>query len=190
MEVKEYPQYLVYEDGTIWSKETTYPNLLNNPTKKAQSLKPRERKGGYQAVVLYKDGKPKAFSIHRLVAEAYIPNLTNFRVVNHKDGDVKNNHVSNLEWCSDLYNGQSFNKPTISTGHIYTYHGKRGDTYRGQVRFMGTVHMTGMQKTREEAEGKMQILIEELKSKLIVNGNSTTQPNDSKPERVPKTSTA
>lgn len=53
---------------------------------------------------LWKDGKYKTFSIHRLVAEAFLPNLNNFPVVNHKDGNKLNNRVDNLEWCTQSYN--------------------------------------------------------------------------------------
>ena len=63
-----------------------------------------DKKTGYLHVVLCKDGKTKAFTVHRLVAEAFLPNPHNYPCVNHKDENKQNNNVSNLEWCSTLYN--------------------------------------------------------------------------------------
>ena len=51
-------------------------------------------------VQLSKNNKVKNFSVHRLVAEAFIPNPNNFPQVNHKDEDKSNNRVSNLEWMT------------------------------------------------------------------------------------------
>ena len=60
---------------------------------------------GYCFVNLYKDGKAKKHcTIHRLVAEAFIPNPSNFPQVNHMDECKKNNYFENLEWCSSAYN--------------------------------------------------------------------------------------
>lgn len=66
---------------------------------KSGRLKPQEKNGGYQYVNLYRGGTVKHVYIHRLVAEAFIPNLDNLPEVNHIDCDKANNHVSNLEWC-------------------------------------------------------------------------------------------
>ena len=55
---------------------------------------------GYLNVCLYKDGKPNMFRVHRLVAEAFIPNPENKPEVNHKDSRTDNNCADNLEWCT------------------------------------------------------------------------------------------
>ena len=56
------------------------------------------KKGKYPRVTLSNNGKEKTFCVHRLVAEAFIPNTLGKKTVNHIDGDKTNNHVSNLEW--------------------------------------------------------------------------------------------
>lgn len=65
-----------------------------------QSLKNK----GYKIVSLTKDGTTKMAYVHRLVAEAFIPNPDNLPMVNHKDEDKTNNFLENLEWCAAKYN--------------------------------------------------------------------------------------
>lgn len=63
---------------------------------------------GYRQVYLYKEGntsrKGKWYPVHRLVANAFIPNPHNLPQVNHIDEDKANNRVDNLEWCDNDYN--------------------------------------------------------------------------------------
>lgn len=59
---------------------------------------------GYLRITLYNDDGSKHFSIHQLVAKAFIPNPNNYKCVNHKDETRVNNYVSNLEWCDYKYN--------------------------------------------------------------------------------------
>lgn len=72
--------------------------------KRKKFLKPRDNKKGYLQVGLCKDGKEKNHLIHRLVAEAYIPNPENLPMINHKDENKSNNCLQNLEWCDNKYN--------------------------------------------------------------------------------------
>lgn len=58
----------------------------------------------YLFVPLSKNGVRKNGGIHRLVAQAFIPNPENKREVNHKDGNPSNNRVENLEWCTHREN--------------------------------------------------------------------------------------
>lgn len=59
---------------------------------------------GYKNVTLRKDNKAYTKRIHRLVAEAFLPNLLNLKEINHKDENKENNNVDNLEWCTREYN--------------------------------------------------------------------------------------
>lgn len=63
-------------------------------------LTPRKIDNGYHLVALCKDGTGKQMYVHRLVAQAFIPNPNNLETVNHKDEVKTNNNVSNLEWMS------------------------------------------------------------------------------------------
>lgn len=67
-------------------------------------IRKTQSKKRYITVNLSKDGKTKYYLVHRLVAEAFIPNPNNYPCVNHKDENPSNNHVDNLEWCTHEYN--------------------------------------------------------------------------------------
>ena len=69
-------------------------------SKTGRELSPYKKPDGYLAVNLSHQNKAKPTMVHRLVAEAYIPNPEGLPVVNHIDGDKGNPHVKNLEWVS------------------------------------------------------------------------------------------
>lgn len=103
--------YLIYEDGKIFSE------------KNKVFLKPLRDTKGYLYIDLR--GQQCQYScpkIHRLVAEAFIPNPSNLPQVNHIDGDKENVSADNLEWCDNLYN----TKEAVRLGlkPIFEYHGK------------------------------------------------------------------
>lgn len=79
-------------------------NWRNQGVQKNLWLKPHNR--GYLQVELAKDGQKKCFVVHRLVADAFIPNPDGLPQVNHKDEEKTNNCVENLEWCSRSYNAK------------------------------------------------------------------------------------
>jgi len=59
---------------------------------------------GYCQVGLYKNGKRRKWSVHKLVALTFVPNPKNLPEINHKDGNRRLNYFKNLEWCNRSYN--------------------------------------------------------------------------------------
>lgn len=83
--------YAVTSCGKIWSyRKGAFLSPINN--------------GKYLYVELWKNGKRKRERIHRLVAQAYLPNPNNLPQVNHKDEVKTHNYLGNLEWCDASYN--------------------------------------------------------------------------------------
>ena len=76
----------------------------NQYIRKGKILNPGYNKSGHSHVVLCKSGKHQQCYIHRLVAEAFIPNPNDYPIINHKDENPANNAVWNLEWCTQEYN--------------------------------------------------------------------------------------
>lgn len=90
-------RYMVSNLGQVKSMKYRHHN-------KVQILK-QEKNHGYKRVCLFtKDGKRHHFRVHRLVAITFIPNPNNYKEINHKDENLTNNHVDNLEWCNHAYN--------------------------------------------------------------------------------------
>lgn len=99
---------------TMYKKEfiTTDPLLKdyqidtngNIYSKKGHIMRPSKNKKGYIAESFVIDGRRITRSVHRLVANQFIPNPFNKRAVNHIDGDKSNNCVENLEWVTDSEN--------------------------------------------------------------------------------------
>lgn len=90
--IKDYLNYSVSNLG----------NVRNDKT--GRILKPGNSGDGYFTVALCKNGEVKHFRVHRLVAQAFIPNPLGLPEVNHIDEDKLNNRAENLEWCSRQYN--------------------------------------------------------------------------------------
>ena len=100
--------YAVDEKGNVWCHKKTIPVGKNGLVveRGGHVLRPmlNSKRTAHQRVILTKDGKRRQHQVHRLVAQAFIPNPDNLPFVNHKDCDPTNNHVSNLEWCTAKQN--------------------------------------------------------------------------------------
>ena len=94
--------YGITSCGKVWSY------------KRKKFLTPRANRYGYLYVDLSKNGKAKSYVIHRLLAEAYIPNPDNLPQVDHIDNDKTHNYVNNLQWITHRDNNRkSHNKPIL-----------------------------------------------------------------------------
>lgn len=95
----------------IWRPVVGYEDLYKvsnkgrvKGLKSGKILKSALNKKGYPMVALSRNGKLLPQRVHRLVAQAFIPNPNDFPIVNHKDENKQNNCVENLEWCDNQYN--------------------------------------------------------------------------------------
>lgn len=89
--VRSLDRYINYTDGRI-------------KFFKGKRMKSHSSSFGYLCVKLSKDGTAYHTFLHRLIAEAFIPNPENLPVINHKDENPTNNSIDNLEWCTYEYN--------------------------------------------------------------------------------------
>jgi len=109
IQIKEFPNYAVSSQGTV----------INMGTRKI--LKPRPNNKGYPVVWLSKcAGVIKAKFIHHLVLDTFRGKRpTENLQCNHKDGDKANNHISNLEWCTQAENMRHASKNNLLGKRIY-----------------------------------------------------------------------
>ena len=106
------PNYEVSNYGNVRSLDHYNTNGKAIILYKGRKIKPII-KGSYYTITISK----KQLYIHRLVAETFIPNPSNYPQVNHKDENKLNNCVDNLEWCTCHYNinyGARNNKAKMS----------------------------------------------------------------------------
>lgn len=111
--------YVIYEDGTIKS-------LLTGKILRAYDH------GGYRRVALRRkreDGsyEQKQHLVHRLLAQAFIPNPDNLPEIDHKDGNRANNAISNLRWCTTKEN---INNPVTIARYKANW---RNEAYRTMI---------------------------------------------------------
>lgn len=102
-EINGYPMYEVSDSGEVRRKQDAIRSWNNR--KPGERLIPRVKNHYYQ-VMLYNEHGRKSVSVHRIVAETYIPNPDNLPQVNHKDENKLNNRADNLEWCTASYNSR------------------------------------------------------------------------------------
>ena len=103
--------YSINENGEIRNDKTQYIKVAT----KCKST-------GYLMVDLWKDNKSHKIPLHRLVAEAFIPNPYNKPTVDHKDGNRTNNSINNLRWATYSEQNSRFNTIGVRSERIKATH--------------------------------------------------------------------
>ena len=127
-------------------------------TGKVKRLSPGLSSDGYLQVGLYKDGKYYHYLVHRLVAEAFIPNPNNLPQVNHIDENKTNNCVWNLEWCDAKYNSnygtkiERYSKARRGKQLSEETKAKISEAMKGNKNMLGKQHSEEAKKKISEAK--------------------------------------
>ena len=114
-------KYLISSHGRVMGIGTY------NTCKKGELIKLHKKHGRnwYVQARFYDNGRASTIEIHLLVAKAFIPNPDNLPMVNHIDENKTNNHVENLEWCTNQYNVRYSNAKAVD---VYTKDGEFVET--------------------------------------------------------------
>jgi len=140
MEISEYENYLIYDDGRVFSKKCGI------------FLKYKKSNRGYYRIGLTSNKIPKKFSIHRLVAIHYIPNPENLPQVDHIDGNKLNNRIENLRWCSISNNLQNIGPRRKNTSGFKNIGWKKtNNKWVVRLYYMGKSYSRGSHEKIEDA---------------------------------------
>ena len=150
MDIQGYPNYLIYPDGRVFSK------------KRHIFLKQCKNTAGYLYVVLFKNGKGKNHTIHRLVAIHFIENPENLPFIDHISRDILDNSIENLRWVT--YRGNSNNRTDQSELGCNITKRKYCNSIQFRIYLNGKRHYKSF-KTLEECEKYKAEFIEKYKDK-------------------------
>ena len=92
--------YIISSDGKVYSTNNNGPSWYH------KEISQRKNKDGYMQITVGKDDHRSQYRVHRMVAEAFIPNPNNLPEVNHKNFIRDDNRVENLEWSTHVDNVQ------------------------------------------------------------------------------------
>lgn len=118
--IKQNENYSINEDGEVRNDAT---NALKRPYINKQN--------GYLYVDLWKDNKSTKYSVHRLLAESFLPNPENKPCIDHKDGNRRNNDLSNLRWASFSENNSRFETIGVRSEPVVVKHYEENRKRRG-----------------------------------------------------------
>lgn len=121
--------YIIDSLGNVVSLPKVQGRYVHN---EYRILNRKLNKFGYYEVALTKGGETKTLLLHRLIANAFIPNPKNLPQVNHKNGIKTDNRIENLEWCTKQENTKHAFQNNLSNfrddalGRIMRYNSEHG----------------------------------------------------------------
>ena len=167
-----------YIDAEEWKPIVNYEGLYevsnkgqirNAKGKINKSQIKNDKHTNYREISLWKNGTHKRFLVHRLVAEAFIPNPNNYPIINHKDQNGTNNCVNNLEWCDYSYNTRYKRFPVKP--RIYKTAKRLTEEHKAKISASIKKTRRENSKLKFEYEGKM-LSVPELAEKLNISENA------------------
>lgn len=135
--------YSINEQGKVRNDKT---GLIKTPT--------LNKRNGYLVLDLYKNNKREKVPVHRLVAEAFIPNPENKLTVDHADGDRTNNSIENLRWATYSEQNSRFETNGVRSDQIIVKRykekrKKRGGGHEAWLEIIETLEFDSIKDTAE-----------------------------------------
>jgi hypothetical protein len=144
--MEEYRKIEGYDNYSVSNKG----NVRNDKTKRI--LKGTTNSDGYLQVVLYKERKAKSYKIHRLVGNAFIPNLDDYPQIDHINQKKDDNRIENLRWCSIANNLRNIKKREGTSSQFRgVYWNKRINNWKACISLDGKLKHLGYFEKEEEA---------------------------------------
>lgn len=141
--IKRNDNYSINKQGQVRNDKTSH---IKKPT--------LNKRNGYLVVDLYKDNKREKVTVHRLVAEAFIPNPENKPTVDHIDGNRQNNSVDNLRWATYSEQNSRFKTVGVRSEPIIVkhYEEKRKKRGGGHEAWLGIIEVLEFDSISEAAK--------------------------------------
>ena len=149
---------------------SNFGNVKNRKTNRI--MKPSTHPKGYKLINLYKNGDVKNFTVHRLVAKAFLENPDNKQMIDHTDENKANNNVKNLRWATASENGcnrgKQINNKSNYKGVCFN---KSRNKYIAQIRINGKTKHLGYYETVEEASRVYDAKAKEINGEFFYKNN-------------------
>lgn len=138
---KDIPDYEGTYQASTFGRIRTKPGKTTHSVKhgirtwKTRILKEKNQNDRAIRVTLWKNKQSKDYLVHRLVATTFLPKPDGKDYINHKDGNPRNNHIINLEWCDHKENNNhAFDNGLMTTNRVTILHLNKPKTFRSMAK--------------------------------------------------------